>query len=365
MRPAGRNILNRIFPERFQLKGLQTREVVRMRNLFIFSVVMVALLCFSDPALAVRIKIATKAPENFKSAKIIKKMFSEIKEKTDGNVNFKVYYGGVKGSGRDLLLKMKSGEIQGGDFTSGELASVVSDLEIMSTPLTFKDYGEVDHVFEKMSLHLKKQMEERGFVVLGWHEIGFAYIMSVEPIASLQDLKNKKIWIPQGDHIGRAVFESIGVSPVSMTIADVILALQTGQIDTFTNSFVGAIALQWYTGVKYITDTPLLYVYGLFMITREAYDKIPVRYRETVNEILARYFKELKDDIRRGNRDSALTLSRRGIQFVPATKENFQELDRVVQEVKKELLEKEFSHESNMKLQRYIDEYRNARTEGN
>jgi len=338
--------------------------MVHMRSLFLFSIMMVGLVCFSDPALAVRIKVATKAPENFKSARIIKKMFSEIKEKTDGNVDFKVYYGGVKGSGRDLLLKMKSGEIQGGDFTSGEAATVVRDIEIMSTPLTFKDYGEVDHVFEKMSLHLKKQMEERGYVVLGWHEIGFAYIMSVEPIADLKDLKNNKIWIPQGDHIGRAVFEAIGVPPVPLTIADVILALQTGQIDTVTNSFVGAIALQWHTGIKYVTDTPLLYVYGLLMITREAYDNIPARYRETVHEILDRYFKELKADIRKSNRDSARTLGNLGIQFVPVNKEHYNELDRVIQGVKKELLEKEFSEESNIMLQRYIDEYTNTRAEG-
>jgi TRAP-type C4-dicarboxylate transport system substrate-binding protein len=334
-----------------------------LKILFICSAVMVALFFSSNPASAVRIKIATKVPENFKSAKIISKMFREIKEKTDGNVVFKVYYGGVKGTGRDLLLKMKSGEIHGAEFTSGEAASVSKDLELMSTLLTFKDYKEVDHVFDRMSVHLREQLEKRGYVVLGWFETGFAYIMSLEPIDSLADLKDKKVWIPEGDSVGRAVFEEIGVPPIPMTVADVILALQTGQIDTVANSFVGAIALQWHTNIRYITDTPILYAYGLLMITREAYDRIPARYRETVHEILDRYFDELKMDIRKSNRDSARTLIKEGIRFVTAAPEDQEEFEQVVHEVKDQLLEKEFPGEGLTKLRQYIQEYRKTPSE--
>lgn len=335
-----------------------------LRILFIFSVIIAAILFTSNPASAVRIKIATKAPENFESARIIKKMFKEIREKTDGKVVFKVYYGGVKGSGRDLLLKMKSGEIQGAEFTSGEAASVVKDLELMSAPLTFRDYKEVDYVFDTMSVYLEEQLEERGYVALGWFEVGFVYIMSTEPVASLADLKKKKAWIPEGDSVGRAVFEAIGVPPIPMSIADVILALQTGQIDTVANSFVGAIALQWHTGIKYITDVPILYSYGLLLLTREAYEEIPSEYRETVKVIMSDYFSKLKTDMRKDNRDSAQALIKEGIQFVPATAENYREFERVVQEVKDGLLKKLFPGDGRVKLQQYIDEYRNARSEG-
>ena len=349
----------------FQAKYTSGNELMeRLRILFICSVVMVALLFSSKPAFAVRIKIATKAPANFKSAKIIKKMFREIEEKTDRKVVFKVYYGGVKGTGRDLLLKMKSGEIQGGEFTSGEASLVSKDLGLMSTLFTFKDYKEVDYLFEKMSVHLEKQLEKRGYVVLGWFEIGFAYIMSDEPIESLADLKNKKVWIPQEDHFDRAVFEAIGVPPIPMTIADVIMALQTGQIDTVANSFVGAIALQWHTRIKYITDSPLLYAYGLLMITKEAYDKIPAGYKETVHTILDRYFNELKMDIRKSNRESAQTLINRGIQFVPVTQEKYKEFEQIVQGVKAELLEKEFPGEGLTKLRKYIHDYRKTHSQG-
>ena len=325
-------------------------------TLLILAVVWVA-----TPAFAVRIKIATKTPENFKSAKLVKQMTQEIEEKTGGNVRFKVYYGGVKGSGRDLLLKMKSGEIQGGEFTAGEASSVLNDLQILNIPLMFNSYEEVDYVLDRIGPHFQKELGKRGYVVLGWLEVGFGYIMSNDPVACRADLRGKKVWIPQGDPIGQAAFEAMGVPPIPMTISDVMVSLQTGQINTVANSFVGAIALQWYTRVKYITDVPLLYIYGLLMITKEAYDTIPVEYRETVGLIMERTFDELKTDIRKNNMESRDTLMKQGIQFVPVLPAQRQELEDIMTGVNKDLAGKEFKGEALQTTQEILKEFRESR----
>jgi TRAP-type C4-dicarboxylate transport system substrate-binding protein len=259
---------------------------------------------------------------------------------------------------------MKSGEIQGGEFMAGEVVSMTSDLQLLGVPFTFNNYKEIDYALEKMTKHLNKQLEKRGYVVLGWLEVGFAYIMSVEPIGSLADLKGKKVWIPQGDRVSQALFEAMGVSPIPMTIADVMLALQTGQIDTVANSYVGSIALQWHTRIKYITDLPIFYVYGLLMITKEAYDNIPAEHKETVHQIMDSYFDEMKTDIRKNNMESAKTLGKRGIKFVPVTPEHNKELKQVVEEVKEQLTGTEFPREGLIKMQQYLNNYRGIHSEG-
>ncbi len=313
-----------------------------------------------DRAAAVRIKLATKAPENFKSAQLIKAMTREIQEKTQGTVRFKIYYGGVKGTGRDLLLKMRSGEIQGGEFTSGEASSVLKDLSLISFPFIFRNYKEVDFVLGKMAPRFEEELAERGYVVLGWLEIGFAYIMSTHPVATLDDLHHRKVWIPQGDPIGQATFEAMGVSPIPMPIADVMVALQTGQIDTVANSFMGTIALQWHTRIRYVTDIPLLYAYGLVMITREAYERIPEAYRETVREIMSRSFRKLHADIRKNNVESRETLKRQGIRFLSVAPGELEKIEGIVEQVKKDLEGKVFTREGLDRMQGYLDEYRRA-----
>jgi len=314
----------------------------------------------ASPVFAVRIKIATKAPANFESAKIVTEMTEEIQKNTNGEVQFKIYYGGVKGTGRDLLLKMQSGEIQGGEFMAGEASSVCPDLRVLNIPLTLNSYEEVDYLLGKLAPRFQRELNKKGYAVLGWLEVGFAYILSADPIASLADLKGKKVWIPQGDSVGQAVFESMGVPPIPLTISDVMVALQTGQINTVANSFVGAIALQWHTRIKYIADTPLLYVYGLLMVTQEAYDQIPEKYREPFHRTLDQYFQKLKMDIRKNNINSRQTLMNQGIQFLPVTPAHYRELEEVVHKVNANLSDQEFPSEALADMQKYLDEYRRS-----
>ena len=319
------------------------------------------ILALPVPLHAVRLKVATKAPETFGSARIIKRMFDEIKERTDGRVRFKVYYGGVKGTGRDLLLKMRAGEIHGGEFTAGEAAPLLKDLLLMGIPFTFKEYGEVDFVFERMAGDFEKGLRRKGYVVLGWIEVGFVYLMSKEPIRGLSDLKARKVWIPEGDRMSERYFRAMGISPIPLPISDVPVALETGQIDTVANSLLGAIALQWYTGVRYVTDLPLLYSYGLFILAEDAYERIPVRYRGMVEEIMERYFDELRRDMRRRDREAREVLERRGLKFIKVPEEESKRLEEIVMEVTEDIVERESSREGLERLRVYLKEYRAGR----
>ena len=71
---------------------------VLSRILLILAVVSVA-----NPAFAVRIKIATKTPENFKSARLVKQMTREIEEKT-GVPMVSVTYDGTGGAKNEVIL---------------------------------------------------------------------------------------------------------------------------------------------------------------------------------------------------------------------------------------------------------------------
>jgi hypothetical protein len=68
-------------------------------------------------------------------------------------------------------------------------------------------------------------------------------------------------------------------------------------------------------------------------------------------------------DIRKTNRDSAQTLVKQGIQFVPVSPENYEEFEQFIMGIKDQLLEKEFPGESLINLRKYINEYRQIRHE--
>jgi TRAP-type C4-dicarboxylate transport system substrate-binding protein len=102
--------------------------------------------------------------------------------------------------------------------------------------------------------------------------------MSTEPITTLSDLRKSKSWVPEGDPISTIFFKVIGVNPTPLSIPDVLTSLQTGLINTTYNSYYGAIVLQWFTRIKYITDIPFVYGYGGLVLDLKKFSSLPADY---------------------------------------------------------------------------------------
>lgn len=320
-------------------------------------------ICTSQAGAAesVRLKIATLAPEGSNQLKIFHAMNDEVKQRTGNLVEFKVYTGGTMGTGADILRKMDTNQLQGGAFMAGEAAAVYMDLRIPSIPLLFRDYDEIDAVMEKILPLFEKALADKGYVALTWLETGFVYIMSTgSPIGSVGDLKGHKIWIPEDDPVGTTTFEMAGVPPIPLSLADVLTGLQTGLIDTAITTPSGAILLQWHSKVKNVTNVPLLYTYGLVMLKKDAFEKIPAEHREAVKEIARRHFAEMKIQTRKDNEAAIETLKKNNIVFVDVTPEHYKEFVVLIDRVKEKLGQQVFTKETLQTVQNAIAEYRKA-----
>ena len=278
----------------------------------------VLILCLLAPltASAVTLKIATIAPNGTGWMNAMRAGAKEVKERTEGRVKLRFYPGGVMGSDKSVLRKMRIGQLQGGALTGGGLAMVYPNANIYSLPFSFRNYDEVDYVRSKMDPLLMQQLEDKGFVSFGFIETGFAYLMSKEPIRSVSDLENRKIWIPEGDKISQAAFEAVGVSPIQLPLTDVMTGLQTGLIDTVGSSPVGAIALQWHTRLHYITDLPVMYLYGTLVVQERALRRIQPEDRKILNEVMSKAAAELDEQARKDNRGAKKALVAQGLKLL-------------------------------------------------
>ncbi|MCP4371236.1 MAG: hypothetical protein GY797_24440 [Deltaproteobacteria bacterium] len=159
-------------------------------------------------------------------------------------------------------------------------------------------------------------LDKNGFVIFGLAEGGFAYLMSTTPVKNTDDLRKNKVWIPENDELGLATFKIMGSTPIPLPLAEVRTALQTGLINTVTASAIGAIALQWYTQVNYITDTPLLYLCGLFAIDKKAFKKISLSDQKVVRNVMSRIYTQFDRENRKDNIKAIEALRNQGIKFV-------------------------------------------------
>lgn len=307
-------------------------------------------------------KIATVSPDGAMWMIKMRQGTAEIGQRTQGRVRFKFYPGGIMGSDQSVLRKIRIGQLQGGAITVGSLSEVYPDSQVYGFPLMFDSFDEVDYVRKRLDDHILKGLEERGLVSFGFAEAGFAYLMSRKPLRSIEDVKSRKVWIPSGDEISRAVFDIAGISPVSLPVSDVLTGLQTGLLDTVGTSPIAAIALQWFTRVKYLTDTPLSYIAATLVIDRKALMKLAPGDQAIVREVMAREFTEIDAQNRRDNINALEALRKQGIVFVVPTPQELMQWKTIAIKAREKLIARGlYSADMIGALQYHLDTFRKLR----
>ena len=316
---------------------------------------------FTDSQAAV-LKIATTAPDGSSWMRMMRNGAVEIEKRTAGRVKFKFYPGGIMGNDKSVLRKIRIRQLHGGAITTGSLARTYPDIQIYSLPFLFRTPKEVDYVRSRMDKILIQGLEKKGFITFGFAEGGFAYLMSNKPVNSIDDLKNQKVWVPQGDTVSLMVFQAAGITPIPLSLADVMTGLQTGLIDTIPTSLIAAIALQWHTRVKYLTDTPLSYTSGLLAIDRKAFMKLSQKDRRVVRQVMVKVFREMNRQNRLDNRKAREALKKQGIKFLRVSPAALKQWKQIAQEARAELAKKgEYSSTMLAKILNHLARYRQRR----
>jgi len=273
------------------------------------------------------LKIATVIPDGTSWMATLREGISEIEERTDGRVKFKIYGGGVQGNDSQVRRKMRVGQLHGGVFTSGALRSFQKDAEIYGLPRLFRNYEEVAYVREHMDEEIYRRLDEAGYVTFGYAGGGFALLASRAPVSSREDLRQVKMWIPEGDQVARLATEALGVSPVSLPVTDVLTGLQTELIDTVMGPPIGMIVMQWQTAVSYVSDLPLAYIYAGLLIDKRYWNKIAPEDQLIADEVLTRIYEGFNEDGITNDEEALLALQAEGLEFISLSDAEISEWD--------------------------------------
>ncbi len=274
------------------------------------------------PAAGLELKIASVAPDGSAWMRAMRDGAQKIRDATDDRVVLKFYPGGVMGDDSQILRRIRVGQLHGGALTAGGLGDRYPALQAYGVPLLFRSLDEVDYVRERFDSELLAGLESAGFVSFGFVEGGFAQFMSAEPVRSVEDLRRRKVWIPDGDEISLLSLETLGVSPVPLPVTDVMTSLQTGLLDVVASSPVVALVLQWHTKVRYVTDLPVVYSYGILAIDARVFDRISDSDQRIVREVLTDVMTSLDAAARDDNERALQAMYDVGIEPVSIDRAN-------------------------------------------
>lgn len=288
-----------------------------MKKIMFCFVILVLTVSFAH-AQKYQIKFASLAPDGSTWMKVMRELDQTLREKTSGEVEFKFYPGGVAGDEKDVLRKIRLGQLHSAGFTGVGLGEIYPEVRILDSPFLGRNYDEVDFIANKFYDKFAAGFEQNGYILLGWADVGFVYIFTNTPVHSLDDMKNVKMWMWEGDPVAEATFKALGVNPIPLSVIDVMMALQTKMVDGVYISPMAMIALQWFTQVKYMMEVPLTNSAGAVLISKRMFDKLPETYQVLLKETSHEYFKKLLALSRKENIESIKTLKENGIQMVPS-----------------------------------------------
>lgn len=280
-----------------------------------FRLLLIAVLLTSSPAFARTFKIATISPDGLAWMKKLREGTREITAKTDGRVKFKIYPGGVQGDDTTVLRKMQIGELQGGVLAASSLTRFYPDAEVYELPFEFRNYKEVEYVRKRMDPRIIKGLQKGGIIAFHLTETGFAYLMSTKRVTNLKQLRSMKVWVPSGDRVSEQVIQDFGISPIPLSLGDVLAGLQTGLVDAVIVPPIVALALQWHNEVKYMLNVPIVYAYSAAILDKRDFDSLSAADQHTVKSIMNRVFTQVDKDNRKNNRDAFKALVNQGIKL--------------------------------------------------
>ena len=285
----------------------------------------------------VTLKLATLAPEGSIWQQALQDAKTEIEAATGGAVKLKIYPGGIMGSEKDVLFKIKTGQLQGGGFMGYAIGKISPDISALMFPMVFRNYGEVDAVLESMRSYLDDHVRKNGYEAMGWTEVGFSYAYGMKPIGSIEQVRATKVWGLDSPML-MDLFSAGGISSIPANVTDVLTALQTGSLETVFGPPTAAIAVQWHTKVRYYNTMRLTYAIGGVFLSSAGWATVPAAHRDIVKAAFDKHCRLLTPKVRKSDIEALDYMRAQGVQPIeetPAVRASFDQVAGVaLQKVK-------------------------------
>ena len=306
----------------------------------------------------IELRIATLAPSGSPWMEVLDKANAEIKDKTAGRVTLKYFEGGQQGDEKDFVRKIKLGQLDGAAVTSIGLAMIDESIRVLELPMLFESAEEVDYVADKMWPHFQEKFAKKGFKLQDRGEVGWVYFLSTNKVESIGDLKGQKLWMWGDDALVGAMFKKLSLNGVPLGVPEVDASLTSGKINACYGSPVAAVALQWYSKVKFMTSMPMSFAIGATVVSLDSLKKLSADDQKTVEGISNTYAKKLRKTIRKANDDAKSTMTRKGITVVQTPVAMVDDFTKQSKEVWTELTGKIYSKDELDQVIKFRDEYR-------
>lgn len=317
-------------------------------------------LVWVDQASAQTIRLGTLAPEGSVWYNVLREMSEGWREVSNGRIQVRIYPSGVAGDDADLVRKVRIGQLQAAALTGVGLSDVAHEVSIFQMPMLLRTDEELDYVRARLAPKLELLLEEKGFKVLYWSEVGWVYLFSNQPVRQPADLKPLKIWVWAGDAAWADALKDGGFRPVPLPATEIHTALQSGLVDAFSTTPVAALSFQWFGLAKNMMAMKWAPLTAAVVISKRAWDRFPEDLRPEILAIAQRAGEGAKVQIRRQEEEAIAAMEGYGLKVNQISPETADEWRTEIEATYPKLLGKSIPKGIYSEVAAILEEYRGA-----
>lgn len=240
----------------------------------------------------------------------------KISERTNGEIEIKVYANGVLGNDGSLVTGVRSGTIDIGVTGNPFLTGISPNLNVLDLPYLFDDEQHAFTVLDgEIGRSLLDDLDNHQLKGLAFWDIGFRSLANSKHVVNnAADIAGLKLrTTPNPAHI--MAFQLLGANPQPMAYTEVFTALESKAVDGHENPPTLMLSSKMYEVQPYLSLTRHAYTAGVLFMNKRKFDKLSEDHQAIfLEEALAAA--NFQRDLNAKNQESALAeLREHGMQI--------------------------------------------------
>ena len=223
----------------------------------------------------VNIRLATLAPENSPWSRALRSMGAAWEKETDKRVQLTVYAGTIP-SESSAIARMAVDGLQAATLMTAGLSEIDEAFNVFGIPFFFESDAELAYVQQKLTPMMRERLRAKRYHLVNWGNGGWIQLFSKQPIRTLDDVKQAKLFTTEGNPKMVQWFTTNGFHAVPLAAGEIPkqLTLPNGAINAAPMPPVYAMTLQVFKNAPYMLDVRIAPLVSATVITDSAWNRI-------------------------------------------------------------------------------------------
>jgi len=215
----------------------------------------------------------------------LKRFAAAVEKDAAGRIKGEVYPASQLGAIPRQIEGVQFGAIQGWVGPPEFLVGVDERYEALSAPGLFSSRDQYLRTINDPAVHdlMLGLGANKGLAGVGVFPIGPSSIITKKPVHRLADFAGLKIRV-LASPFQLELIKRMGGSPIAMTLADVLPALQQGALDGSLTTMTQYTTLHYIDAAKYVTETDQPYVTSIAVLSKRWLDGLPPDLQKIVRD---------------------------------------------------------------------------------